>query len=84
VIRGADPHLAVALGKKFLPLIVMVKARPAIAVAGLRLVMAGGGSVMVNAAVDELPAAVITVTLAVPGVAIRLAGIAAVNLVALM
>jgi len=61
----------------------MVKARPAIAVAGFRLVMAGGGSVTVNAALDETPAAVMTVMLAVPAVAIRLAGITAVNFVAL-
>jgi len=50
-------------------------------VAGLRLVMAGNGRVMVNAAADETPAAVVIVPLAEPEVAIKLAGTTAVNLV---
>lgn len=49
----------------------------------LRLVIVGAGCKIVKVAAEELPPAVVTVTLAVPAVAIRLAGTTAVNWVAL-
>lgn len=78
-----DSHFALASGAKFLPLMVMVNAWPAIAEVGFRLVIVGGGDVIVNAAPDEMPPAVMTVILAVPAVEIRLAETAAVSFVAL-
>jgi len=63
---------------------VMVNARPAIAEAGLRLVIAGGGEVMVNAAPAEVPPAEMTVIFAVPAVATRLDETVAVNCLALL
>ena len=66
---------------KLAPLTVSVKAAlPAVADAGLRLVMVGGGAMMVKGALLEAP---LTVTLAVPAVAIRLAVTAAASCEAL-
>ena len=79
------PHLEAVVAVKFVPLMVSVKAAlPATAVVGLRLVIVGGGGLTVNVAPAEVPLTLLTVTLAVPVVAIRLAGMAAVNWVALM
>lgn len=83
VVSGVDPNLTDARETKFLPLIVIVKAWPALTDAGLRLVIEGGGYVIVNAAADEAPEAAVTVMPAVPGVAIRLEGTAAVSWAAL-
>src|ERR1019366_3395121 len=69
---------------KLVPLIVSVKAGPpAFAELGFRFVIVGGGGLMVNVAPADVPPAVVTVTLAVPAAAIRLAGPGAVRLVAL-
>ena len=66
------------------PLMVSVKVAPVARVeVELRLVMVGGGAFMVNVVPAELPLTLLTVTLAVPALAIRLAGTAAVNWVAL-
>jgi len=66
------------------PLMVSVKAALLATVeVELRLVMVGGGGLMVNVAPAEVPLTLLTVMLAVPAVAIRLAGTAAVNFVAL-
>ena len=76
------PHFAVAPETKFVPLIVSLNpAPPATAVAGLKLLMVGGGGRMVKVEPPEVPPVVVTVTLAVPTAAIRLAGTAAVNCV---
>jgi hypothetical protein len=84
VVSTVVPHFAVAPDTKFVPLIVKVKAAPpAVAEAGLKLVIAGGGGLMVNVAPAEVPPPVVTVTLAVPAVAIRLAGTEAVSFAAL-
>lgn len=84
VVNAVVPHLTVAPGTKFVPLTVSVKAAPpAFAELGLRLVMVDGGVLMVNVAPPEVPAVVVTVTLAVPAVAIRPAGTAAVSWLAL-
>jgi hypothetical protein len=84
VVSAVAPHVAVAPETKFVPLIVRVKAAPpAGAELGLKLVMVGGRGLMVNVAPAEVPRVVVTVTLAVPAVAMRLAGAAAVSFVAL-
>ena len=71
-------------GRKLVPLMVSVKAALLATVeVELRLVMVGGGGLMVNVAPAEVPLTLLTVMLAVPAVAIRLAGTAAVNFVAL-
>ncbi len=55
-------------------------APPAVADTGLRLVTVGVGTVIANAAAaDALPPVLIAVMLALPTVAIKLAGTAAVN-----
>ena len=78
------PHEEVVAAVKFVPLMVSVKAAPpATAMAGLRLVMEGGGGLTVKAAPAEVPLTLLAVTLAVPALAIRLAGMAAINWVAL-
>jgi hypothetical protein len=59
-------------------------AAPAATEAGLRIVIVGGGWLMVKAATGEIPPVVVTVTLAVPTEATRLAGTAAVTCVGLM
>ena len=84
VVNAVVPHFAVVPETKFVPLIVSVKAAPpAFAELGLKLVIVGGGGIMVNVAPAEVPIIVVTVTLAVPGVTIRLAGTAAVSMVEL-
>ena len=76
-----EPQLTVVVEVKLAPLTVSVKAAlPAVADAGLRLVMVGGGAMMVKGALLEAP---LTVTLAAPAVAIRLAGTAAASCEAL-
>ena len=78
------PHDEVEVAVKFVPLMVSVKAAPpATAVVGFRLVMVGGGGLTVKAVPAELPLTLLTVTLIAPAVAIRLAGTAAINCVAL-
>ena len=67
-----------------IPLMVSVKVAPVARVeVELRLVMVGGGALKVNVAPAELPLTFLTEMLAVPAVAIRLAGTAAVNWMAL-
>jgi hypothetical protein len=76
--------VSLAPGRKLVPLMVSVKAALLATVeVELRLVMVGGGGLMVNVAPAEVPLTLLTVMLAVPAVAIRLAGTAAVNFVAL-
>ena len=78
-------HFAVADTVKLVPLMVSVKAPlPEMTEEGLRAEMAGGGWLMVKAATGEIPPVVVTVTLAVPTEATRLAGTAAVTCVGLM
>jgi len=85
VVSVVVPHCTVAPETKFVPLTVRVKAAPpAVAELGLRLVIVGGGGLMVNVAPADVPIAVVTVTLTVPAVAIRLAGTAAVSWLTLM
>ncbi len=64
-----------------MPFTVSVNAAPpAVAEVGLRLLMTGVGALMENvAAADGLPPVFSTVMLALPALAIRLAGTAAVN-----
>lgn len=79
------PQFAVAVVVKFVPLMVSVKSSPpAIAEAGLRLVMAGAGGLTVKVAAGETPPVVLTVTLAVPTLAIRLDGMATFSCVTLL
>jgi hypothetical protein len=79
------PHqLTVESEVKLAPLMVSVNAEPpAVAAEGLRLEIVGGAELMVKVAAEEVPLALVTVTLAEPAVAIRLAGTVAVNCVAL-
>lgn len=78
------PHCTVAPEIKFVPLIVRVKADPpAVVEAGERLVIVGGAPLMVNVAPADVPPELVTVTVAEPGAAIRLAGTTAVNCVEL-
>ena len=77
VVSEAAPQLTVVDEVKLAPLTISVKAAPpAVADAGLRLVMEVGGKMMVKAALLEAP---LTVTLIAPAVAIRLAGTSAIN-----
>jgi hypothetical protein len=85
VTSAVVPHFAIAPETKRVPLIVRVKAvPPAVAELGLRLVIdTGGAELMVKVAPAEVPPVVVAVTVAVPNVAIRLAGTAAVSWLAL-
>lgn len=87
VVRWLPFHHTVELFTNPLPLRVSVNAAPpAAAEFGFRLVSAGAGLLIVNVAAAVVPppgAGLVTVTLAVPAVAISVAGIAAVNCVAL-
>ena len=81
VVSEAAPQLTVVDEVKLAPLTISVKAAPpAVADAGLRLVMDVGGKMMVKTALLEAP---LTVTLIAPAVAIRLAGTSAANCEAL-
>lgn len=88
VVRGLPFHCTVEPLTKLLPLTVKVKAAPpAVAPFGFKLVIEGRGLLMANVAASEVPppgAGVVTVTLAVLAVAMSVAGIKAVNCVALM
>ena len=78
------PHLMVEVELKFVPLTVSVKAAlPAEIDTGDRLVIVGTAALIVKVAPDDVPPEVLTVTVAVPEVVIRLAGTAAVSCVAL-
>jgi len=83
VVRAVLPHCTVAPETKFVPLTVRVKADPpAVVEVGDRLVIVGATAVMVNVAPADVPPELVTVTVAEPGAAIRLAGTTAVNCVA--
>jgi hypothetical protein len=83
-VSAVVPHFAVTPETKFVPLMVSVNAAPpATAVLGLRLVTVGLGGRIVKVAAAEVPPPVVTVTLAFPAAAIRLAAIGAVSLVEL-
>lgn len=76
-------HCTVAAESKFDPLTVRVKTGPPAAVAlGLSELIVGGGLMVKGAALCEVTPLSITVTVAEPGVAIRVPGTAAVNWVA--
>jgi hypothetical protein len=81
VVSAVEFQLTVAPDRKFVPLTVSVNAGPlAPAEAGLRLVIVGVGTPIVNvAAVDAVPPAFAAVMLAVPGAVIKLAGADAVS-----
>jgi|SRR5208283_2888081 len=84
VVSAALPHSAVAPETKLVPFIVRVKAAPpAVAELGFKLVIVGGGGLIAKVDPAEVPALVVTVTLAVPTVVIRLAGTTAVSSLAL-
>ncbi len=81
VVRAVPFHCTVAPVRKLVPLTVRVKSEPpAVAEAGLRLLIVGVGPVMGNVtAVDGVPPVFTAVMLAFPTVAIKLAGTVAVN-----
>jgi hypothetical protein len=85
VVSAAPFQFTTALLRKFVPFTVSVNAAPpAVAELGLRLVMVGVGMVIENVvAVDALPPLLVTVTLALPTPAIRLAATVAVTCVLL-
>jgi hypothetical protein len=84
VVSPVVPHCTVAVVVKFAPFTVNVNpGPPAVAELGLRLLIVGGGRLIENVAGAEIPEAVVMVMLAVPALAIRLAGTLAVNCVAL-
>jgi hypothetical protein len=84
VVSPAPFHFAAAPGTKFVPLMVSVRAAlPAFAALGLKPVIVGGASSTVNIVPAEVTPSVVTVTLAVPAVAIKLAGTAASSVFAL-
>lgn len=85
VARPVPFHCTTAPLRKLVPFTVSVKAGPPAPVAaGFRLVMVGVGTVMEKlVAVDALPPVFVTVTPALPPLAIRLAETAAVNCVEL-
>lgn len=76
--------VAPAPGWKLLPLTINVKAPLLVNTeSGLRLVITGCGGLMVTVALEELPVTLLTVTLPVPGLAVKAAGSVAVNCAAL-
>ena len=78
------PHFTIAPESKLEPLTVNVKAvPPAVAEEGDRLLLAGADALIVNVVPGDVPAEVVTVTIAVPAVAVRPAGTTAVSWVAL-
>jgi hypothetical protein len=80
--NSVDPHHKVQFEVKFVPFTVSVKALPpTYALAGLRLVIVGAGGLTVKAALWLAPLTLLTVMLAVPAVAIKLAGTAAITCV---
>ncbi len=81
VVSAVPFHCTTAPVRKLVPFTVKVNAAPpAVADVGLRLVMVGVGAFTGNAAaVEGLPPVLSAVMLALPTVAIRLAGTAAVN-----
>lgn len=81
---GVNHHRTVEVEVKFVPLMVMVKAAlPTTIKAGLKLAITGGGGLMAKFLPDEMPVTLLTVTAAVPALAVRAAGIVAVICVAL-
>jgi hypothetical protein len=80
-VSAVEFQVTTAPERKFVPLTVSVNAGPvAAAEAGLRLVMVGVGTPIVNvAAVDAVPPAFAAVILALPVFVIKLAGTAAVS-----
>jgi hypothetical protein len=84
VVSAVEFHFTVAPEAKLVPFTVSVKAAPpAVAEVGARVVIVGGPGLMVKVEAGDVPRGSATVTLAVPAVAIRLAGTAAVSCVAL-
>jgi hypothetical protein len=84
VVNAVPFHCTVAPETKFVPVTVSENAAPpAIAEEGERLAMVGGAALMVKVEPGDVPPELVTVTLAEPGVASRLAGTTAVNCVAL-
>jgi hypothetical protein len=84
VISAVPFQLTVAPETKFVPVTVSVKAAPpAVAEAGETVVTVGIPALMVKDAVAEVPPEFVTVTLAVPTLAMSLAGTAAVSCVVL-
>ena len=86
VVSAVLPHCTVAPETKFAPLTVRVNAAPpAVADAGEVLVIVGTATAAFTVNVDpgDVPAELVTVTVAEPGVAIRLAGTTAVSWVTL-
>jgi hypothetical protein len=72
-VREVEPHFTVVPEVKFAPLIVSVNAGPpAVAELGLRLLIVDAG-LMVKVAAAEVTPPVVTITLAVPALAIRAA-----------
>ncbi len=85
VVSAVPFHCTTAPERKFVPLTVSVNAAPpAVAEAGLRVVIVGVGTLIANvAAAERLPPEFAAVTFTLPTLAIRPAGTAAVNCVAL-
>jgi hypothetical protein len=81
VVSAVPFHCTVEELKKSVPLTVRVKAAPpAVAEAGLRLVIVGTGTAIVTwTALEALPTVLATVMLPVPGAAIRVEGTTPVN-----
>jgi hypothetical protein len=83
VASGVVPNVTFAPEMKFVPLTVRgIAGLPAVAELGFRPEIVGAGTVIVKLAPDETTAFCVTVTLAVPTLAISAAGTAAVNCVA--
>ncbi len=81
VVSAVPFHCTIAPARKLVPFTVRVNAAPpAITEVGLKLVMAGVGAFTANvAAAEGLPPVLSAVMLALPLLAIKLAGTAAVN-----
>ncbi len=81
VVSAVPFHRTVAPVRKLVPFTVSVKAAPpAVTEVGLRLLMTGVGGLIGNVAADDgLPPVLTAVMLALPALAIKLAGTAAVN-----
>ncbi len=81
MVSAAPFHCTAAPERKLVPFTVSVNAAPpAVTEVGLRLLITEDGALMGNvAASDGLPPVLVTVMLALPTLAIKLAGTAAVN-----
>jgi hypothetical protein len=83
LVAGVPPNSTAVAPVKPVPVMVTEVPPAVVPLAGLRPVIAGAAALIVNVAPDDVPPELVTVTVAVPGVAIRPGGTSALSCVAL-